>query len=313
MRNFLFLSLSLLLGSHVYASSIDSSMYISIEGIEQYISFQGNKADAPLLLYLHGGPGQAASKGVHEVMGNLSQDFVVVHWDQRNAGKTLARNVDSSRVTLAQMQKDAEAVFLFLLQHFDKQKLTLVANSWGNVLGFALADKYPDKVAHFVAISPDIHAKKSQKIALSRLKIHFNNRNDKVAMTELAKVSIPHSSIQEMVLQYKWESIYNGETVTDEMVAQYMPYFKDWEAKWMPLYQELYKRNLSKEIKKLDCKVSFFLGKSDYTANSQLAAKYYKKLAAAEKSIYWFNSGHNIFSSEPVILKECLLKCLNEK
>ena len=115
-----------------------------------------------------------------------------------------------------------------------------------------------------------------------------------------------------MVLQYKWESIYNGEEVTDEMVVQYMPFFRDWESKWMPLYQELYNRNLSKEIKSLDCKVSFFLGKSDYTANSQLAAKYYKKLQAPAKSIYWFDSGHNIFMQEPVILKECLLKCLSE-
>ncbi|MEM6345052.1 MAG: alpha/beta hydrolase [Bacteroidota bacterium] len=313
MRHFYFFSLLLLLPLPTQAAGIDSTLYVSIGGIEQYISIKGSQAKAPLLLYLHGGPGQAASKTVQAVLSVLEQDYRVVHWDQRNSGKTLAKNIDSTTVTLARMQSDAEAVFLFLLEQFEQQKLTLLAHSWGNALGFSLAQKYPQRIAHYIAISPDVNPKKSQEVALKRLKSHFQQQNDEKAIAELSQVAIPHKSIYEMVIQYKWESIYNGEKVTDEMVAQYMPFFQDWEAKWMPLYQELYARDLSKEIKALDCQVSFFLGQSDYTANSQLAAKYYKKLQAPAKSIYWFDSGHNIFNQAPEVLQDRLLKCLSEK
>lgn len=39
---------------------IDEQIQIPINGVQQYISIRSEKEQAPLLLYLHGGPGDAA-------------------------------------------------------------------------------------------------------------------------------------------------------------------------------------------------------------------------------------------------------------
>ena len=145
-----------------FATEIDTSMYVSIGGIVQFFQIEGADATKPILLYVHGGPGQATSPKEYEVLNELSQDYVVVYWAQRNAGQTLERNKDTSTVSLAVVQQDAEEVLLWLLDNFDREQVTLVANSWGNFLAFGLIRKYPSSIKRYVAISPNIHALKSQ-------------------------------------------------------------------------------------------------------------------------------------------------------
>ncbi|MEL6696687.1 MAG: alpha/beta hydrolase [Bacteroidota bacterium] len=293
-----------------YATGIDTSMYVSIGGIEQFFQVEGADATKPILLYLHGGPGQATSPKEYEILHKLSQNYVLVYWAQRNAGQTLERNKDTSTVSLTVMQQDAEEVLLFLLDYFDRKEVTLVANSWGNFLAFGLVSKYPSSIKSYVAISPNISALKSQKIALKRLRKHFNKEKNEPAIEELAQIHMPHASIEDMVLQYKWESIFNGETVTDEMIAQYMPFFESWDAQWMHLYQELYQWDGRQQLQSFPCPVYFFLGTQDYTANARLAEKYYRKIDAPSKELIWFESAHNIFASKPVLLGQKLTQCL---
>ena len=39
---------------------LDSREYISVNGVELFVSIRAEKENAPILLYLHGGPGDAA-------------------------------------------------------------------------------------------------------------------------------------------------------------------------------------------------------------------------------------------------------------
>lgn len=67
---------------------IDEQSKLNLNGVPQFISIRAEKENAPLLLYLHGGPGDAALPLVMKYNKMLEQQFTVVVWEQRGAGKS---------------------------------------------------------------------------------------------------------------------------------------------------------------------------------------------------------------------------------
>ena len=61
----------------------DTSYYVTLGGVEQYVEIRGASRDLPVLLYLHGGPCMPASPLLRYHQAELSRSFVVVSWDQR--------------------------------------------------------------------------------------------------------------------------------------------------------------------------------------------------------------------------------------
>ena len=67
---------------------INESMYIEVNGQQQWLSIYGEDQNNPVLLYLHGGPGYSSSLYDYSILRKLAKDYTVVTWDQRDAGKT---------------------------------------------------------------------------------------------------------------------------------------------------------------------------------------------------------------------------------
>ncbi|WP_367881951.1 alpha/beta fold hydrolase, partial [Anaerofustis stercorihominis] len=67
---------------------INEQSKIEINGKPQYISIRAQKDNLPLLLYLHGGPGDSALPLVLKYNRELEEHFTVVVWEQRGAGKS---------------------------------------------------------------------------------------------------------------------------------------------------------------------------------------------------------------------------------
>lgn len=62
---------------------------VTIGGETQWISIRGQNPDAPVLLFLHGGPGSSDIPLTRKYFaGTIESHFVVVNWDQRGAGKS---------------------------------------------------------------------------------------------------------------------------------------------------------------------------------------------------------------------------------
>jgi pimeloyl-ACP methyl ester carboxylesterase len=115
--------------------SIDETGFLTLGGIDQWVGIQGSDLGNPVILYLHGGPGEAQSPFLKEFTA-WEAAFTVVNWDQRGPGKTFGHNGPSTPdMTLDQMTQDAIEVAHHALRRLGKRKIILVGQSWGAALG----------------------------------------------------------------------------------------------------------------------------------------------------------------------------------
>ena len=76
----------------VTPEGIEEDRAVRIGGIDQYISIRGTDRRNPVLLILHGGPGDVELPTAWCNTRELEEYFTVVEWDQRGAGKTYLMN-----------------------------------------------------------------------------------------------------------------------------------------------------------------------------------------------------------------------------
>lgn len=72
--------------------AISESSYVRIGGIEQWVTIHGQDRDNPVLLFLHGGPGDVTSPWSYALFAPWERHFTVVQWDERGSGRTLGKN-----------------------------------------------------------------------------------------------------------------------------------------------------------------------------------------------------------------------------
>ena len=131
------------------AGSVAELISVPIGGHDQALMIRGRSVDNPVLLYLTGGPG-GTDLGAMRADTTLEQDFVVVTWDQRGAGRSYAALDPVDTLTLEQTVADAVEVTNYLRQRFDEDKIFLVGNSWGSTLGVLAAQQHPELYHAFV-------------------------------------------------------------------------------------------------------------------------------------------------------------------
>jgi pimeloyl-ACP methyl ester carboxylesterase len=132
------------------AESVDETGFVHIGGIEQWTAIQGSDARNPVILYLHGGPGEAQSPFLKQFLP-WERDFTVVNWDQRGAGKTFGRNGPSTPdMTLDRLINDAIEIADNVRRRFSQRKVILVGQSWGSFLGINVIKRRPDLFHAFV-------------------------------------------------------------------------------------------------------------------------------------------------------------------
>src|SRR5882672_12432232 len=88
---------SLWLSGHVTANKlqlpttiaipIQETRFVTLGGVEQWITIRGANRANPVLLIVHGGPGDPQSS-LRSVYAIYEKDFTIVQWDQRGAGRT---------------------------------------------------------------------------------------------------------------------------------------------------------------------------------------------------------------------------------
>jgi len=141
---------------------IDEEIVLSVGGIEQYLNIRGEDTSNPVILFLHGGPGGTMTSALHAYQYPWEQEYTVVNWDQRVAGKTYFLNKENaeelaSQLSIDLMLDDLHEIVLYLRERFGKQKIIIMGQSWGSVLGSQFALEYPDLTQAFVGVGQTVN------------------------------------------------------------------------------------------------------------------------------------------------------------
>lgn len=133
-----------------------------INGIRQYIQIRGADKKAPLMLFLHGGPGGSMAGLCHVMQPEWEHHFTVVNWDQRNACKTYLANKSNAAAisqsgTLEDYMADIDAVIAYLHTVYDFEKIILMGFSWGSLIGGEYAKRHSETVSHYIGVGQFIH------------------------------------------------------------------------------------------------------------------------------------------------------------
>src|SRR5690606_30437506 len=152
----------------VTPSGIQESYKARIGGIDQWINVRGQDRDNPVILFIHGGPASPLTPTLWEFQRPLEEYFTVVNYDQRGAGKTfLANDPDQVADTLHidRYVDDAIEIAEYVRKRYGKDKLILMAHSWGTVVGMGAALRRPDLFHAYVGIGQVINVRDNEQIS----------------------------------------------------------------------------------------------------------------------------------------------------
>ena len=146
------------------AQAVREQGYVPINGIGQWITVTGAACGNPVILFIHGGPGNALSPFADAIFAGWQQNYTLVQWDQRGAGMTYAkqRPTDDVPLTVEQMRDDGIAVARYIEQHLGQQKVILMGSSWGSILGVHMAKARPDLFHAYVGTAQVVNARDNE-------------------------------------------------------------------------------------------------------------------------------------------------------
>jgi pimeloyl-ACP methyl ester carboxylesterase len=97
-----------------------------------------------VLLYLSGGPGQSDLALARALSSGWVKDIVFVDFDQRGNGKSYAAIDPVAGMTLDRAVEDVIELTEHLRERFDEERIYLMGESWGTLLGVLAVQRRPD-------------------------------------------------------------------------------------------------------------------------------------------------------------------------
>jgi pimeloyl-ACP methyl ester carboxylesterase len=193
-------------------NGIDEAGYMEIGGIEQWTTIRGENRNNPVLLFLHGGPGDATNPWGYAAFRSWLKYFTVVQWDQRGAGRTFGRNgaASASTITPDRMVQDGIELSELLRKRLHKDKIVLVGHSWGSVLGFFMVKSRPDLFYAFVGTGQvAAETSRASAVAYAGIVERASRDGNSQALAELKEVGPPpFRDGKGFAVQHKWANLF---------------------------------------------------------------------------------------------------------
>ncbi|MCA1756246.1 MAG: alpha/beta hydrolase [Bacteroidales bacterium] len=306
----------------IISNSISAIEKIELGGTDQYLIIRGVDSTNPVLLFLHGGPGSPEIGFVKRHNPDLEHDFVVVHWEQRGAGKSYNKDIPIESMNVEQFVSDTKELSEYLIKRFKKEKIYIMGHSWGSYLGIRAVEKYPELYHCYFGIGQVADQYRSERISYDWVKGEAKKNGDKQALKKLEALNFPKTgadSKEWMMFLMRERSFvdkfggglfrdYNG--ILDKLspVINTKEYTLSDKINFGigsifsldHLWEEIIADNLFETIDSIHIPVYFFHGLYDYQTSYIVAKEFYEQLKAREKQFISFEkSSHCPIFDEP--------------
>lgn len=298
----------------IIEGSISELSEVTLNGRKEWISIRGQKTDAPILLFLAGGPGGSQMAAVRHDLAELEKHFIVVNWDQPGAGKSYSATPTSKETYIG----DGIALTHYLCDRFSQSKIYLVGESWGSALGIFMIDQAPELYHAFIGTGQMIDFEATEIADYHKALALAKEKGDLNKIKKLEANGLPPYYGNDVTmksaeyLQYlsdemlKNPEIHNNgyHTFRDLFSSEYgildkINYLRGILDTFNAIYPQLYDIDLKKEYAQLNVPVYFFIGRHDLNAPTVFVEEYYQLLKAPSKQIVWFDhSGHSPWINE---------------
>jgi len=310
---------------NIIKDSVAEQLYLSLNGVKQWVLLRGKSIHNPIFIFLHGGPGISLHALFRYFHHELENHFILVGWYQRGVGKSYSKSIPPESFKTETFVADLHELVQYLKKRFNKNKVYILGESWGSLIGTIYAYKYPEDVAAYIGTGQTSNMQESQQLGCTFALDQAKKQNNKKALSQLQTIKQPPcSALKDRLVQHKWLMKFGGCLYkrTGYPLLSWIPKMLSMDEyawpdllKIMPganmsikfLWPAIFSTNFFNQIPELKVPVYFLLGKHDCNTSSKLAAQYFEYLKAPEKELVWFeNSGHNPMFEEPAQFKDAL-------
>ncbi|HWQ06386.1 MAG TPA: alpha/beta hydrolase [Feifaniaceae bacterium] len=284
--------------------------YVSTNGIETYLLHYPEDSSKPVLLFVHGGPGESTVPFMRFFKTSFGSICSLVTYDQRGTGRTLLKN-PAGKPEMRLLLEDLHAVIAHLKQHYQVSKIALIGQSWGSGLGSVYALEHPEDLLCYIGVGQLIDGQKNERVGCEMLRakiLEADNSKDLAALDAIGEypfgISSPFSFDKLMrvrKLQRKYGlavrfgasffkavlcSPHNGLSGLKAAKASFAANREMIE--WVMTTFSLYERPA-----RYDTPVFYLLGDRDYQTPFPIASAYFDSIEAPYKQLVTIkNAGH---------------------
>jgi pimeloyl-ACP methyl ester carboxylesterase len=313
------------------SNGISSLEEITLGDLKQWIFIRGIDQNNPVLIFLHGGPGEPVFgiSSSRSLDTELIKHFTIVHWDQRGAGKSYNSNIPVSSMTLERLVEDCNELIDHLRNRFNTQKVFIVGHSAGTSIGIKTAYKYPEKIHAYVGVAQIINDYEQEKISYDFIVEEADRTGDLKKQIAIKAIgSPPYETPKKNFEKAKYITRYGGfmhDFSIKRMVVLILNYLTSPEYSLSEgiktirgkglhfttnaMWEEIKNINFTKEIQSIKVPIYFLVGKYDMITPTVLVENFYNNLDAekGKKLVIFENSAHFLLIEEKEKYQDLLI------
>ena len=309
-------------------NTISNVRTINLGGVPQAIAVSGNPSK-PALLILHGGglplPG-VASRTCFKL---LSENFLVVYWDQRGTGKSYSDLLSRDEMRLGNYLEDVAELTEYSKQQFNKDKIYLLGHSWGSMIGLVSVMNNPDSYYAYIGVSQQISVQRSDLEVFDELL----EGSATIQSGKLKAIGSPSYDTVDEWLKLREIAARNGGLVSGQgdigmigmlrrMLGGFMfnadySIFEPFrvQSKMTATMENIYGDMIAfdvSEANEFSIPITLFHGSHDLNSHISIAKEWFEKLRAPSKKFVEFRkSAHMIMWEEPEKFQQEIIQTFN--
>jgi len=290
--------------------------FVEINGIQQYLLHTKSKAaQAPVLLFLHGGPGMSEAAFAYAFQPGWQAFYTVVHWDQPGAGKTLTKN-KNTYPGMEELLGHLRGVVQYLKAKYQTEKIVLLGHSFGSILGSLYALRYPQDVLYYIGAGQVVSLMENERAGYQKVKeliLSAGNQRDLQKLEKLGaypQQSYDQTMMKKMqsirMLQGKYKigmefgpilkTLLKSPTFQLSDLGSLVKGLSNNKA----LVEFLFSHSLANESLAYQVPVYYLLGDRDFQAPYPVAQAYFETIQAPQKQLWMVeNAGHFMMLDQP--------------